>query len=140
MVKVSRRVEYGLLALKWMLSKPVQELTTAREVCERFDAPFDTLARTLQILHREGVLVAEHGAQGGYRLGVDLSQLSFDKFSRMIIGNVPFVECMGVTGCDMMPKCSIISPMSILNHKVHQFLSTISVLDLIQLGHPSNTP
>lgn len=135
MIKANRRVEYGLLALKWMAQKPVAELTTAREICEKFGAPFDPLARTLQLLHKGGVLDAVHGAQGGYRLKWDLGELSFAAFSEMILGKNPLINCLAECNCELLKTCNIVHPMTLLNDKLNIFLKTISIQDLVQSHH-----
>lgn len=131
-MKASRRVEYGLLALKWMAHKSQNELTTAREICQRFHAPFDPLARVLQLLHKHGVLDAVHGVQGGYRLKTDLSDLSFARFSEMILGKTPFIDCLSECNCDLLQNCNIVHPMTLLNDKLEKFLHTITVAELLQ--------
>jgi Rrf2 family protein len=139
MIKASRRVEYGLLALKWMAQKPTQELTTAREVCEQFGVPFDPLARTLQLLHKGGVLEGVHGAHGGYRIKSDLTQLSYSDFSEMILGKTTLIDCLSKCNCDLLKTCNIVHPMTLLNDKLKAFLETITIQELVHANiqlHP----
>ncbi len=138
MLKASRRVEYGLMALKWMLQKPEGSLTTAREISDKFGASFETLARTLQSLHRYEVLESIQGAHGGYRIRAKLSEISVAAFCRMIEGDIPFIACDGKSGCDMHHQCNIISPMTVLNFKLQTFLSSVSVSDLLTWDHDVN--
>lgn len=135
MIKASRKIEYGLLALKWMTNKSKDQLTTAREICNRFNVPFDPLARALQLLHKGGVLDAIQGAQGGYRLRKDLSTVTFGDFARMIQGETPFVDCMGECNCDILHNCNIVSPMSLLSDKLNEFLNTIPLSDILTTTH-----
>ena len=134
MIKISRRVGYGLLALRWMKQKG-KGLTTAREIAKAYGMPFDPLARTLQVLHRKGVLKAVQGVQGGYRIGTDLSKLSFGVFTRMIVGDIRFIDCIGGSKCNLIGKCVIATPMALLNEKVHNFMDSISIQDLIRDYH-----
>lgn len=134
MFRLNKKVEYGLMALQWMSHKPATELTTAREVAEQFDIPFDPVARTLQLLHRAGIVEGVQGAQGGYRIGADLSKVSFRRFSDLIERDVGFVNCLGDIGCDRIGRCSLVSPMTKLNDRYRRFLDTISVQDLIDWG------
>ena len=39
MLKLNRKVEYGLVALKHMATKPEGALTSVREICDRFGTP-----------------------------------------------------------------------------------------------------
>lgn len=48
MNKLNRKVEYALMALKFMSSKVPGELTSTKEVVESTGCPFDATARVMQ--------------------------------------------------------------------------------------------
>jgi Rrf2 family protein len=133
-LKVNRKVEYGLIALKHMQGKPKPHLSTVREICERYGAPFDPLAHVLRILNTKGVLQSEQGAHGGYRIAANLEALSFADLIEMIEGQLAFTDCikLGECGCTMVERCNILSPMHIVHQRLLKFLRTISVAELVQ--------
>ena len=66
MLKINKKVEYALIALKLMLEKEQGELTTAREVSDKFHTPFDTTAKVMQMMNSARMLESVKGVKGGY--------------------------------------------------------------------------
>ena len=133
-LKVNRKIEYGLIALKHMQGKPKSHLSTVREICERYGTPFDPLAHVLRVLNNKGVLQSEQGAHGGYRIAANLDMLSFADLIEMIEGQLAFTDCikLGDCGCTMVERCNIVSPMHLVHERMLKFLRTISVAELVQ--------
>ena len=48
MIKIHRKVEYSLIALKHMSDRKPGQLTSAKEIAEVYGIPFDTVSRVLQ--------------------------------------------------------------------------------------------
>jgi len=133
-LKVNRKIEYGLIALKHMQAKPRSQLSTVREICERYGTPFDPLAHVLRVLNARGVLQSEQGAHGGYRIAANLEALSFADLIEMIEGQLAFTDCikLGECGCSMVERCNILSPMHVVHQRLLHFLRTISLAELVQ--------
>jgi Rrf2 family protein len=133
-LKVNRKVEYALIALKHMHGKPKGQLSTVREICERYGTPFDPLAHVLRVLNTKALLQSEQGAHGGYRIAAPLEEVSFADLIEMIEGQLGFTDCikLGECGCTMTERCNILSPMHAVNHRLLRFLRTISVAELVQ--------
>lgn len=134
MLKVNRKIEYSLIALKHMQGKGKDQLSTVREICERYGTPFDPLAHVLRVLNTRGVLRSEQGAHGGYRIAANLDELSFAGLIEMIEGQLAFTDCikLGECGCSMTERCNILSPMQAINERLLLFLRTIKVSELVQ--------
>jgi Rrf2 family protein len=137
-LKVNRKIEYSLIALKHMYGKPKDELSTVREICERYGTPFDPLAHVLRVLNTRGVLRSEQGAHGGYRIAANLNELSFADLIEMIEGQLGFTDCikLGECGCNMTERCNILSPMHAINERLLGFLRTIKVAEIVQTNSP----
>ncbi len=58
MLKITRKVEYALIALRHMQSKNVDELTSAKEIANQYGVPQQLLAKTLQQMARDRILEA----------------------------------------------------------------------------------
>ena len=137
MLKVNRKVEYGLIALRHMHSKSRGDLTSVREICDQFGTPFDPLAHVLRILNTRGVVKSEQGAHGGYRLMQSLSDVNLAEFIEMIEGQLAWTECSRPEAecrCDMVASCNIIEPMHRFNQRLIDFLKSISIADLLELN------
>ena len=56
MLKITKKVEYALIVLKYMGEHPFGELHSAREICDKFKLPFDTTAKVMQSMNNKGLL------------------------------------------------------------------------------------
>lgn len=133
-MRMNRKLEYALMALKYMSGKIPGELTSAKEVVAETGVPFDATARVLQHLAQNGILRAEHGAYGGYSIKKDLSKVTFLHLYEIILGPLDLVKCAQVHHeCELAISCNIQSPLLILNKKLHDFYRSITLADLLKL-------
>jgi Rrf2 family protein len=73
---ISQTAEYALRAVLHLALRPAGEATSAAGAAVELGVPERYLARVLNTLAREGVLVSTRGAQGGFRLAVTPSLLT----------------------------------------------------------------
>ncbi len=137
MLKINRKIEYALIALKHMSHKAPGQLTSAKEICDIYRTPFDPTSRVLQIMTQNEILRAEQGAHGGYQILKDLSKVSLGQLSDMIIGPIQIASCFhgDYSHCGMTHSCSVIGPMLNLNEKIIQLFHGLKVTDLIETRH-----
>lgn len=131
MLKISKKVEYALMALKYMTQK--DELTTARELETQFGVPFDTIAKVLQVLNNKNILESIKGTKGGYTLKQDLAQLTYAQLVEIIEGKKSMMVCLTSKGtiCDKHNTCNIISPLDYLNRKATAFFSSLTIQEIL---------
>jgi len=72
----SKPVEYSLRALSYLATLQNGTVAMAREVAEATDIPPFFLAKILQDLARQGLLVSLKGPTGGFRLGGPADKLT----------------------------------------------------------------
>lgn len=130
MIKINRKVEYALMVLRLMLDRTSDELTTAREVCDRYKAPFDTIAKVMQQLNLAGVLVSVKGVKGGYYLNFDLTKLSLVTLVELIEGKSFTIDCHDGP-CELLETCNVSGPVKRLNQYATAFFSSISVYEFL---------
>lgn len=133
MLRVNRKVEYGLVALKHMLAKPRDQLTSVREICEHYGTPFDPVAHVLRIMNTEGLVKSEQGAHGGYRPMEHVRSVSLADFFEMVEGQLAFTDCLreDECRCNMTARCNIMTPMQALNEHLLHFLRSVTLGDLL---------
>ncbi|MDH4121184.1 MAG: Rrf2 family transcriptional regulator [Deltaproteobacteria bacterium] len=138
MLKINRQVEYGLVAIKYMRGKPPAELTTVREICQKFGTPFDPVANVMRTLNAKGVIRSEQGSQGGYRLAGDLSQIHLGEFIAMVDGDLAFVDCLRNPNrrCKLTESCNIVAPLTFVDREIQRLLMGISVEKLVDPSTP----
>ena len=130
MIKINRRVEYALMVLKLMKEKDALELTTAREVCDRFETPFDTTAKVMQLMNTSGILHSHKGVKGGYTLARDLSLISYIELVELIEGKSFMMDCHEGP-CDLLHKCNISQPIKRLNDYLINIFNALSLNELL---------
>ncbi len=118
------------MVLKLMKDKDLKDLTTAREVCDRFDVPFDTTSKVMQQMHNAGVLNSQKGVKGGYTLARDLSAISYTDLVEMIEGKSFMMDCHEGP-CDLIHKCNISQPIKRLNDYLIGIFNSLSLNELL---------
>jgi Rrf2 family protein len=130
MIKINRKIEYALMVLKLMKEKDQAELTTAREVCDRFETPFDTTAKVMQLMNNAGILQSQKGVKGGYTLSRDLSRVTYMELVELIEGKSFMMDCHDGP-CDMINKCNITQPIKRLNDYLINIFNALSLNELL---------
>ena len=140
MLKINKKIEYAMMSLKFMAERDSTELTSAREICDKFNIPFDTTAKVLQVMNNHGVLESVKGIKGGYLLNKSLEQYSFMDLYNMIEGTTSENHCIGNKGlCELFDNCNIVAPMDGLFRKVKGYLENLSLQELL-INEKSNSP
>jgi Rrf2 family protein len=137
MLKITRKIEYSLVALQHLAMSRQGELTTAKEISDTYGLPFDVVAKVMQSLCQSGVLKSEQGPTGGYLVQRDLTKISFFELVETLEGPMGLARCLHhdkPTPCEIASKCNIISPMNYLNEKLSDFYREISISELLKQG------
>ena len=131
MFRLSKKTDYCLMALKHILSKE-SESSSAREIAEAYDIPFEVLAKLLQTLARKGILVSRHGIRGGYSPARDPASITLREVMEAIEGPVALVECAlpRRRRCGQEKKCRVRRPLVHLNRKVVEVLGRMTLEEL----------
>lgn len=132
MNKINRKLEYALMALKYITGKVPGALTSAKEVSDSFKTPFDATARVMQVMAQKGLLRSEQGPSGGYQVCKDLGEASVLDLIEMIEGPTALVKCLhSQVPCEIKGTCNIVSPVTHLNKKLIEFYSALSLKELL---------
>jgi len=140
MIKINKKIEYALMALKYMSGREETEPTSAREICDKFKTPFDTTAKVLQLMNNQGLLKSTKGIKGGYTLAVSLAHVTFSQLSQIVEGKSKTSSfCQSSKGrCDLFDSCNIITPMDLLSKKVNEYLAVLTLEELLINEHANN--
>lgn len=132
MHKVNRKIEYALMALKFMSGKMPGQLTQVKEICEKTGSPFDATARVMQQMVHAEVLKSVQGAYGGYLIVKDLSKVSFYDLAKIVLGKIELAKCLhGDHKCELAGSCNIVAPMNEFNNKLMGFYKTLTLVELL---------
>jgi Rrf2 family protein len=129
-VKINRKVEYALMVLKHMTHKDENELTTAREICDQYNIPFDTTSKVMQQMNNFGLFTSHKGVKGGYSLNINLKNVSYLELTELVEGKKATVDCE-LEKCNLLTSCNIVSPMKKLNDHLMCFFGGLSLDELL---------
>lgn len=131
MLRLSKKADYGLIALSYMAASGQRPVVSAREMAERHDIPVELLAKVLQRLARRGMLTSAQGINGGYRLARPASTISVAEVVEAIDGPLTLTACSDTHDtCDQFAKCSIRDPLHRIRERIALALATCTVAEL----------
>ena len=130
MLKITRKVEYALIALNHLQQQNDGDLCSAKEISKQYGIPQELLAKTLQKLARVEIIEAVQGSTGGYKLLVDPSTISMTHFFEILEGPVGIMDCYFDSGCRQLNTCNIRSPINKINDTIRNVFNNITLADL----------
>src|SRR5580700_2484746 len=136
MLKLTKKADYGLMALKYLAEHPETPALSAKDVADAYGIPAQLLAKILQRLTKVGLLRSHAGMNGGYALSRDARQISAFEVIHAIDGPLFITSCFkGVKACDLTPSCTIKEPLARVNETIIGVLKSISIQDLAEQEH-----
>ena len=131
MLKLTKKADYGLMAMKHLAEHAEQGSCSAKDVADAYHIPQEALAKILQRLVKAGLLHSQHGTNGGYTLARDPGMISAFEVIRAIDGPLFITSCVTVRGeCDQSDRCSIREPLRRVSHGIEELLRRITILEM----------
>jgi len=133
-VRLSKRVEYGLIAIRHIAVQVNGNVVTAKEIAELYRIPYEMLAKVLQKLTKAGLIVSQHGVHGGYRLVMNPREVRVSAIIYAIEGTVPMIaQCLaeGPDSCVVYPVCTIKSPLTKVQANIEQAFNTMTLSEIV---------
>lgn len=131
MLKLTKKSDYGLIALRHLAAQSPKPSASAKEIAEVYRIPVPLLSKVLQRLAKDGFLDSEAGATGGYRLARDPRRISTLEVIRAIDGPVLLASCFHASGgCEQDETCTVKEPLRKVHEGILRLLEGISIWDL----------
>jgi Rrf2 family protein len=136
MLKLTKKADYGLIALRHLAGQPGSQRAnaSAKDIAEAYRIPLPLLSKVLQKLVRTGMLVSEQGVHGGYRLARDASEINTLEVIRAIDGPIILTHCFTEHAepkeCSQSTLCPVREPLRKVHEGVLRLLSSITIADL----------
>jgi Rrf2 family protein len=136
MFKLSKKADYGLIAVKHLAMHRGQHACSANEIAEEYGISATLMAKVLQKLARQALVAAKHGSSGGYQLARDPDQISALEVITAIDGPVFITSCVTSHGaCDATEKCSVREPLRRVNESILNVLNTVTISQMSEDPH-----
>ena len=129
MLKLTRKLEYALIALRHMQMKG-DILSSTKEIADMYTIPRELLAKTLQQMARLEYIDAVQGSLGGYRIQKALSKISLTQFVEEMEGPLGMVDCSITADCIQLNNCNIRMPINKINQNIRSIFNDIHVTDI----------
>ncbi len=128
MLKLTKKSDYGLIAMKHLAE--VQVSCSAKDLADAHSIPQELLAKILQRLARAGLLVSQHGTNGGYVLARDAAAISAFQVIQAIEGPPFITACVSTRGCGRTDRCTVREPLQKVRQGIEEVLSRLTISDL----------
>jgi len=138
MLRLSKKADYALMAMKHLAQKRDVSSTSAREIAEQYDIPIELMAKVLQRLVRIGLLASTQGTRGGYALGRPATAITVGDVIEAIDGPFTVTACSTEKhDCEQYNKCSIRDPLWSIRERIVQALGTVTIAEIATEPPPS---
>ena len=135
MLKLTKKADYGLIALKHLALVSKQQSghsgASAKEIADTYGIPLPLLSKILQKLAKAGFLRSEHGTHGGYRLARDAREMTTLDVIRTIDGPIILTACFTEHGqCSHSERCNVREPLRKVHEGILRLLAGITISDI----------
>jgi len=139
MLKLTKKADYGLMAMKHLAEHADRGACSAKDVAEAYGIPPEALAKILQKLAKAGLLNSQHGMNGGYTLARDPGLITAFEVIRAIDGPLFITSCISVRGeCGQSDRCTIREPLRRVNQSIEEVLKRITISEMREAPVPGN--
>ncbi len=131
MLKLTKKADYGLIALKHLAMRNPAETASAKDIADAYGIPLPLLSKILQKLAKSGFLRSEQGTNGGYRLARDPREMTALEVIRSIDGPIILTSCFTEHGeCHHSGRCSVREPLRKVHDGILRLLNNITIRDI----------
>lgn len=130
MLKLTRKVEYALIALRYMDRNKDRNCASAKEISDLYHIPLSLLSKILQTLSKVEIIQAVQGAHGGYILNINPEDFSMTELINVLEGPLGIMDCSIDSECTQLDTCNIKSPITKVNHAIINVLNNITLADI----------
>lgn len=131
MLRLSKKTDYGLLALQYLATEAPSGVASARAIAARYDIPVELLAKVLQHLARHGFVAAQKGAHGGYHLTRPATAISLAEIVQAFDGPLAITACgRDDEQCNQFDRCSVRDPLSRVKDRILSVLQDVTLAEM----------
>ena len=136
-LKMSRLTDYGTVVLAHLAGDP-GAVCSAADVAKATGIAVPTVSKLLKSLGRADLVTSTRGANGGYRLARDPSEISAANVIDALEGPVSITECSASDShCDYEDVCIVGGAWQRINVAIRRALDEVSLIDLLRANRPT---
>ncbi len=132
MLRLGKKADYGLIALRHLAAQRLRTSCSAKEIAQAYGMPAELVAKVLQRLAKIGLLASQHGTNGGYALARNPSQINAFEVIRALEGPLFITSCVtDRSECHQMTKCTVREPLRKVNDAIATALRQVTIASLV---------
>lgn len=134
MFKLSKKVEYGLIAVKHIANSGIINPCSAKQISRKHKIPYDLLSKILQTLKREKILMSVKGIKGGYRLSKMPEKITLASILKAVEGSNYILDCgmhEDPGSCTIFNTCIISDPMQKIQQSIINYFNTTKLSEIV---------
>jgi len=136
MLRFTKRADYGLMAIHYIAINDGFGAVSAKRIAEEFAIPPELMAKILQRLAKQGLVISTNGPKGGYALARRPTEITVGHVIRALEGPINIVSCLEDSECPQMEKCNLRRPVHKIQAAISQVLDTMSLAELTSADVP----
>jgi Rrf2 family protein len=136
MLRFTKRADYGLMAIHYIAINDGFGAVSAKRIAEEFAIPPELMAKILQRLAKQGLVVSTNGPKGGYALARRPTEVTVGQVIRALEGPINIVSCLEDSECPQIEKCNLRRPVHKIQAAISQVLDTMSLAELTSADVP----
>lgn len=126
-MKLGRMTDYATLVMTQLAVAPHQ-MRSAHDLATQSRIGAPTVAKLLRLLSRAGLVNAERGVCGGYKLARRADTISVADIVAAIEGPVALTECAGShSRCSIEQSCGVRGSWRLINTAIQQALEAVTL-------------
>ena len=130
MLKITRKVEYALIALRHLQQNEQGKLCSAKTMSLEYGIPQELLAKILQKLSKENIILSVKGPKVGYKISKDPNTINMTKFFEIMEGPMGIMDCYFDSGCEQLNGCTIREPINKINNSIRTMFDNMTLADI----------
>ncbi len=134
MLKLSKKTEYALMAVKFIALRNNNNCVTAKEISIGYNIPYELLAKILQKLTKNNVVVSYKGINGGYSLVKDVNDITLNDVITAV-EKIQITNCMKENGskkdCARFDCCQIRNPLSKVQQEIDSLFKRTTISQIL---------
>jgi Rrf2 family protein len=136
MIRLSKRTDYGLMAIRLLALLPEGTCRSARAIAREHRIPQALMAKLLQRMARRGLVASHHGTKGGYQIARPPATITLREIVEAIEGPMAVVECLDPSRpeCCQDATCTVKTPLHQVQRRILEMLGRTTVIDLTGSG------
>ena len=131
---VSTRGRYAIRVMIDLAEHRHGKFIPMKEIADRQEVSLKYMTKIMQALTKSGLLDAQHGKGGGYKLNREPADYRVGDILRLTEGTLAPVACLDVTDCrcDRAAECRTRPMWNELDRIINEYLDGITIADLME--------